>query len=355
MPGFNKHTRAYSAADILRYLKGEMSPQQMYALEKAALKDPFLAEAIEGFEGAISSTGEENIRKELQSLKAGMDKRSSSKIMAISNYSWIKIAAAAVVIIAAGIFTYTSLLPSPDGSVLAEQKTTSMQEAPSPALKKNDAAAAATIEKSRAIPPPPPTPEREETMKPVLSSKQKTPGVNNDVGAIRKKNRETFSEKEAEQEEDAHAGRTDSIIVRGYASAPANALQKESSTAARKAGMKEKKELPAAVSSDAMISKELSGKAAGIAITKDAVPKPGWAAFDQYITANKKMALDDTVKNGEVVLSFRVRGKGKPENITVEKSLSAFYDKEAIRLLGEGPSWKLLKSGKAKVSVTIHF
>ncbi len=41
----------YTAADIEKYLAGKLTPQQMHAMEKAALDDPFLAEAIEGFEG----------------------------------------------------------------------------------------------------------------------------------------------------------------------------------------------------------------------------------------------------------------------------------------------------------------
>jgi hypothetical protein len=39
----------YSAEDIERYLKGKMSAKEMHDMEKAALQDPFLADAIEGF------------------------------------------------------------------------------------------------------------------------------------------------------------------------------------------------------------------------------------------------------------------------------------------------------------------
>jgi TonB family protein len=45
----NDHT-IYNAAAIKRYLDGDMTPAEMYALEKAALDDPFLAEAIEGYQ-----------------------------------------------------------------------------------------------------------------------------------------------------------------------------------------------------------------------------------------------------------------------------------------------------------------
>ena len=44
----NKYSH-YSAKDITRYLKGELSPEEMHAMEKEALDDPFLAEAMEGY------------------------------------------------------------------------------------------------------------------------------------------------------------------------------------------------------------------------------------------------------------------------------------------------------------------
>ena len=40
----------YNATDIEQYFSGKMTPVQMHALEKAALDDPFLAEAMEGYE-----------------------------------------------------------------------------------------------------------------------------------------------------------------------------------------------------------------------------------------------------------------------------------------------------------------
>ena len=41
----------YTAADIQKYLTGQMSNAEMHAIEKAAMEDPLLAEAIEGYEG----------------------------------------------------------------------------------------------------------------------------------------------------------------------------------------------------------------------------------------------------------------------------------------------------------------
>ena len=45
----NKNTKI-TAEDIEKYFQGKLTPQQMNTMEKAALDDPFLAEAMEGFE-----------------------------------------------------------------------------------------------------------------------------------------------------------------------------------------------------------------------------------------------------------------------------------------------------------------
>jgi len=49
MPINNPNIPVYSAADLLRYATGRMTASEMHTLEKAALEDPFLAEAIEGY------------------------------------------------------------------------------------------------------------------------------------------------------------------------------------------------------------------------------------------------------------------------------------------------------------------
>ena len=53
----SKENFQYSAQDIQRYLKGQMSPEEMHAIETAALDDPFLADAIEGYELALEKKG----------------------------------------------------------------------------------------------------------------------------------------------------------------------------------------------------------------------------------------------------------------------------------------------------------
>jgi TonB family protein len=86
-------------------------------------------------------------------------------------------------------------------------------------------------------------------------------------------------------------------------------------------------------------------------------PIDGWKNYDAYLANN--LNVPETYKRkqaetGSVTLSFEVNSKGEPVNITVTKSLCESCDKEAIRLVKEGPKWKR-KSRKGRTTVTIPF
>jgi TonB family protein len=86
-------------------------------------------------------------------------------------------------------------------------------------------------------------------------------------------------------------------------------------------------------------------------------PVDGWSNYDLYLVNNLKVPETFKTKQGsggEVELSFEVDKNGEPVNITVKKSLCESCDKEAIRLLKEGPKWKR-KIKKGKGTVTIAF
>lgn len=55
--------------DIQRYLRGEMSAAEQHALEKAALSDPFLAEALEG----LSNLTEAALEEDLETISAELE------------------------------------------------------------------------------------------------------------------------------------------------------------------------------------------------------------------------------------------------------------------------------------------
>ena len=80
------------------------------------------------------------------------------------------------------------------------------------------------------------------------------------------------------------------------------------------------------------------------------------AVFDwkKYLEENLIRPNDESCKDvkGEVVLSFFVDKEGRPQNITVVHGLCESADKEAIRLVKEGPKWT---SGDLPTRVTVDF
>ena len=86
-------------------------------------------------------------------------------------------------------------------------------------------------------------------------------------------------------------------------------------------------------------------------------PADGWDNYGTYIANNLEIPEDlknKQTSSGEVQVSFEVDKNGEPVNIRVEKSLCGKCDKEAIRLVKEGPKWNR-KAKKGRTTVTITF
>jgi len=89
--------------------------------------------------------------------------------------------------------------------------------------------------------------------------------------------------------------------------------------------------------------------------SQDAMPVNGWDEYNKYLEKNKKPPQDSLGLKGPVAVSFFVNKKGKLSAFTIEQSLGPDYDEEAIRLIKEGPAWKLLKGKNATINVIINF
>lgn len=101
-----KKYKNYTATDIEKYHKGLLSSKEMNELERAALNDPFLADALEGY--AATNV---NVSADLSELEKRLEERTSDKkIVSIdsskSSFQWWKVAAAVIVLGGAGYLTY---------------------------------------------------------------------------------------------------------------------------------------------------------------------------------------------------------------------------------------------------------
>ena len=91
----------YTAADIEKYWNGKLSAVEMHALEKAAMDDPFLADALEGYKNvSLPDPG-------LDELKEKLDRRVGAFVPIINQkrnrFTWIKVAAAIIIIVGSGL------------------------------------------------------------------------------------------------------------------------------------------------------------------------------------------------------------------------------------------------------------
>ena len=111
MSEFGNHIKQFSAADIQRYLDGRMNVAEMHAIEKAALDDPFLADAIEGIESAKKEYSNDAINNDIDQLRKQIaQKVNTGRVIHPVSFRWWRVAAAAVIIIICGALAYTTWL-----------------------------------------------------------------------------------------------------------------------------------------------------------------------------------------------------------------------------------------------------
>ena len=101
-----KKHKIFTAADIEKYHKGLLSPREMNELEKAALDDPFLADALEGY-----AAGNVNIQADLSDLENKLKNRlEETKVISMESqgnrFQWWRVAVAVVLIGGLGVLTY---------------------------------------------------------------------------------------------------------------------------------------------------------------------------------------------------------------------------------------------------------
>jgi hypothetical protein len=128
-----KNINKYSADYIRKYLDGQLSDQAMQALEKAALEDPFLADAIEGIEESRKHTvsfesGIADLKTKL-SDRISHKKRKTGILFQLSRW---QVAASFILIIGLAVFmvTYINIKPGDSQTTSRPDTTTTVLNKP---------------------------------------------------------------------------------------------------------------------------------------------------------------------------------------------------------------------------------
>jgi len=112
----NNDITNFTAADIEKYWTGKLSPSEMHAMEKAAMDDPFLADALEGCKNTTT------VNADLNTLKERLDKRVIALAPVVSikkRYPWLRVAAAIIIIIGIGLFFQQIIFDNKQDSPIA--------------------------------------------------------------------------------------------------------------------------------------------------------------------------------------------------------------------------------------------
>ncbi len=124
----------YSLADIEKYLQGKMSAAEMHELEKAALQDAFLADAIEGYKDISLQQSHQHLQ-EIETLIIGT--KEETKVIPIqssNNHVW-KIAAAVIAVALVGIVFWLTNSNQPNKNSVAVAKSAIQTTTDSSAIK----------------------------------------------------------------------------------------------------------------------------------------------------------------------------------------------------------------------------
>jgi hypothetical protein len=140
----NKNSIPYSASDIEKYRKGELSAREMYDLEQAALEDPFLADAIEGL--MQHPTLQEDLLDLHERLDAKLT-RDTRRNRIIIIRRRISLAAAVILLLGIG---YTFFYHHTGSPAEASAKTAAPRHAPEPATVAADTPASTVAGNTRA-------------------------------------------------------------------------------------------------------------------------------------------------------------------------------------------------------------
>ncbi len=123
-----KHNRQYTLTDIEQYLLGKLSPAEMHELEKAAVQDPFLADAIEGYQSSDLLRAKEDLTKiQTRLLQEELEEPKTIPI-ASQKSNWWKIAAVIILLAGIGTLGWKFLISPNTKQELAKQPVRQIQK-----------------------------------------------------------------------------------------------------------------------------------------------------------------------------------------------------------------------------------
>ena len=350
------------------YIQGLRKGKEAHRLEKESMKDPFLADAIDGYNQV-----EGNHEQRIEQLRIQISARSTKK----RNTYAIIWSVAACLVIGFGISSYFLFLketPEPVIPIIPQKEIalvptkTKTDSTPISPVSTKQADKKDIIAKSRTTISKPPSapittmPMEEETSGQMVAATDEevimTTGAS-DPESVKKMRiakmaviptNDIIKGKVTDQKGEPLIGA--SVMYKGTNIGTVTDVNGEFSLL-KKA---ENKQLTAQYIGYDPVEVPVEGHGVNKKANKDNTPQPvdGKRKYLKYLKKNLVRPTDETCAQvkGKVVLTFLVNRDGRPFHIKVKKSLCESSDKEAIRLVQEGPDWTY---GNKQAEVTVKF
>lgn len=314
---------------LWRYIQGDRKGKEAHRIEKEAMKDPFLADALEGYEDVHSNQQREvaKLQRDVARLQKRIAKKSANKP---TNYlkAW---SIAASILIAVGIGAWFLL----EDTLAPKDLYTNIQTA------KEDTPAAV----------PEPIPEIPEEELDIVISEDRLSDQSARKEVSDTKKREVQEQQEAtvtiiqEDENDLSVSATKDLSVSAIIEEEINVEKEEAIIQKKEATTPVPQEAPATAMAQTLVEDAANPS-----------PVSGMEAYMDYIRRNLKHPTDEECRNvkGSVVVAFKIGQSGRPYNIRVTQGLCSSINKEAIRLIINGPNWKK-GTASDEATITIQF
>lgn len=312
---------------ITDYIRGDRRGREANGFERQAMDDPFLSDAIEGYD-AVYGDHPGTVKR----LEEWVQARSAKRIRSRRRIVWGVSAAAAVLIAGAGIIYYNSgggAIPRASSALLADVgDETRTAEPGTPAVTEHSTASASGHSASPAS----------DTDSPVSVA-----------------GRARSMPPQGEPAADTVSARTETAAPSAVSEPAASATKesginpvKEAATAEKETGTDPEKEMSVSASpATARIAAARSAEPEIVITRSQVAPDESIdtvynESFIKYFAENRRPKTDENgnPQSGEITIEFRVNAAGVPSAIRVLSSFSREANREVIEMLVEGPRWE---------------
>ena len=340
----------YGFSDIHRYLNGQMTAKEMHDMERAALQDPFLADAIEGYENANKQQSEKHLNQITAAIQGNHQR---GKIIAISKrkrYGWLAVAS---VLFCLGISVFVLYQNKNNNKLAAVTSNDVKRGKTKDSFDHENNKLSAPKEDSVAVTMQDATilakPKKEERIGTIISKKkEREPDVVASVSPLKKEDSLlvaaapaaslTYRSKTMSAQpplptttDTLHNDSTDKSVATGYATR-ANTFSRWTTDKGK----------PFVLSEVQVI--KINKKIKEATDTSAIKPEGGWQFFEDYLFAKISKKDSSAVANqlpnlGNVELEFSVSETGLPYDVRVIHAPDSTTANKAVTAIEQGPKW----------------